>query len=156
MEFPCVVLWRPEALDCRVLIPPEAWNWLTRNPPSLGFKTETSCILADPSADWAVGPYVSRWGIIFTMSNHMMHYTVITIQPYRRRKVFCLESLLHAPWIPVSMLALSFTAGGVMNLHVEDGVSERTRHWNGDTKGHSIIYAEYFPPTVSRHVSGLA
>ena len=23
-EFPCVVLWRPEALDCRVLIPPEA------------------------------------------------------------------------------------------------------------------------------------
>ena len=26
MEFPCVVLWRPEALDCRVLIPPEAWS----------------------------------------------------------------------------------------------------------------------------------
>ena len=26
MEFPCVVLWRPEALDCRVLILPEAWN----------------------------------------------------------------------------------------------------------------------------------
>ena len=22
--MPCVVLWRPEALDCRVLIPPEA------------------------------------------------------------------------------------------------------------------------------------
>ena len=34
-EFPCVVLWRPEALDCRVLIPPEAWSWLTRNPPSV-------------------------------------------------------------------------------------------------------------------------
>ena len=22
----CVVLWRPEALDCRALIPPETWN----------------------------------------------------------------------------------------------------------------------------------
>ena len=35
-----------------------------------------------------------------------------------------------------------------MNLHVEDGVSERAQHRNGDTKGISIIYAEYFPPTV--------
>ena len=26
MEFPCVALWRPEALDCRLLIPPEAWS----------------------------------------------------------------------------------------------------------------------------------
>ena len=28
MEFPCVcvVVWRPEALVCRVLIPPGAWN----------------------------------------------------------------------------------------------------------------------------------
>ena len=26
MEFPCVVLWRPAALDCRVFIPPETWN----------------------------------------------------------------------------------------------------------------------------------
>jgi hypothetical protein len=25
-ESPCVVLWRPEALDCRVLIPPEAFE----------------------------------------------------------------------------------------------------------------------------------
>ena len=24
--MPCVVLWRPEALDCRVLIPPETWD----------------------------------------------------------------------------------------------------------------------------------
>ena len=31
-------------LDCRVLIPPETWNGLTRNPPSLGFETQTSCI----------------------------------------------------------------------------------------------------------------
>ena len=43
-EFPCVVLWRPEALDCRVLIPPEAWSWLTRNPPSVGLEPRTSCI----------------------------------------------------------------------------------------------------------------
>ena len=40
----CVVLWRPEALDCRVLIPPETWSGLTRNPPSLGFEPQTSCI----------------------------------------------------------------------------------------------------------------
>ena len=42
--MPCVVLWRPEALDCRVFIPPEAWNGLTRNPPSLGFEPQTFCI----------------------------------------------------------------------------------------------------------------
>ena len=46
------------------------------------------------------------------------------------------------------MLVLGFKAGGMMNLHVEDGVSERAQHWNGDTKGYQIIYAEYFPPTV--------
>ena len=44
MELPCVMLWRPEARDCRVTIPPEAWNWLTRNPPSLGFEPRTSSI----------------------------------------------------------------------------------------------------------------
>ena len=44
MEFTCVMLWRPEALDCRVLIPPGAWNWLTRKLPSLGFEPQTSCI----------------------------------------------------------------------------------------------------------------
>ena len=44
MELPCVVLWRREALDCRVLLPPEAWNLLTHNPPSLRFEAQTSCI----------------------------------------------------------------------------------------------------------------
>jgi len=34
MELPCVMLWRPQALDCRALIPPEAWSWLTHNPPA--------------------------------------------------------------------------------------------------------------------------
>ena len=46
------------------------------------------------------------------------------------------------------MLVLGFKAGGMKNLHVEDGVSERAQHWNGDTKGYQRIYAEYFPPTV--------
>ena len=41
---PCVVIWRPEALDCRVPIPPEAWHWLTRSPPGLGFEPQTYCI----------------------------------------------------------------------------------------------------------------
>ena len=27
VKFPCVVLWRREALDCRVIIPPEAWTY---------------------------------------------------------------------------------------------------------------------------------
>ena len=31
--MPCVVLWKPEALDCRVPIPPETWHGFTRNPP---------------------------------------------------------------------------------------------------------------------------
>ena len=37
-------------------------------------------------------------------------------------------SVSHTPCIPVSMLALGFKAGGMMNLHVEDGVSERAQH----------------------------
>ena len=44
MEVICVVLWRPAALDCRVLNPSEAWNWLPRTPPSLKFEPWTSCI----------------------------------------------------------------------------------------------------------------
>ena len=70
------------------------------------------------------------------------------LEGYGRRKLFCIELILHTPCIPVSMSDFIFWAGGVMNLHVEDGVSERAQHWNGDTKGHAIIYAEYFPPTV--------
>ena len=34
----CVVLWRPEALDCRVLITPETRNGFTQNPPN-GIRT---------------------------------------------------------------------------------------------------------------------
>ena len=37
-------------------------------------------------------------------------------------------SVSHTPCIPVSMLVLDFEAGGMMNLHVEDGVSERAQH----------------------------
>ena len=44
MNCSFVVLWRPEALDCRVLIPPEAWNGLTPNTPRLGIEPRTSCI----------------------------------------------------------------------------------------------------------------
>ena len=63
--MPCVVLWGPEALDCSVLIPPEAWSWLTRNPHSLGFEPQTSCI----------------WEPIATelseqLSNGLLHYCV--------------------------------------------------------------------------------
>ena len=71
------------------------------------------------------------------------------------------ESILHrisiafTPFIPVSMLVLGFKAGGVISLHVEDGASERAQHWNGDTKGHSIIYAEYVPPTVINSCASL-
>ena len=53
---------------------------------------------------------------------HMFTYT------YRRRKIYCIELILHTPCIPVSMLALDLTAGGVMNIHVEDGVLERAQH----------------------------
>ena len=45
---------------------------------------------------------------------------------YGRQNIFCIESVLHTPRIPVSMSALGFKAGGVMSLHVEDGVSDRT------------------------------
>ena len=39
-----MVLWRPEARDCRALIPSETCNGLTRKPPSLGFEPQTYCI----------------------------------------------------------------------------------------------------------------
>ena len=42
--MPGVVLWRLEALYCRVLIPPGTWRGLARNPPSLGLEPQTSCI----------------------------------------------------------------------------------------------------------------
>lgn len=42
--MPCAVLRRPEALDCRVRVPPETWSGLTRNPPCLGSEPQTSCI----------------------------------------------------------------------------------------------------------------
>ena len=54
-EFPCVVLWRPEALDCRVLIPPDLWSRLIRNPPSLGLEPRTSCIRGRILIHWAIG-----------------------------------------------------------------------------------------------------
>ena len=57
----------------------------------------------------------------------------LTTLTYGRRKPLCIESALHTPCIPVSMLALDFAAGGVMNKHVGDGVSERSQHRNGDT-----------------------
>ena len=41
--MPCIVLWRPEALDCRVPIPPETWNGLIRYLPSVGSEPQTSC-----------------------------------------------------------------------------------------------------------------
>ena len=44
MEFPCAVFWRPEALDGRVLIPPEAWSGLIPDPPCLGLEPQTFCI----------------------------------------------------------------------------------------------------------------
>ena len=42
--MPCGVLWRLEALDCSVLIPPETWNGLTCNLPCVGFEPQTSSI----------------------------------------------------------------------------------------------------------------
>ena len=41
--MPCVVPWKPEALDCSVLIPLEAWNRFDRNPPSVGLEPQTTC-----------------------------------------------------------------------------------------------------------------
>ena len=49
------VLWRPEALHCRVLIPPEAWNCLARDPLSLGGEPRSSCIREPTLSDRAIG-----------------------------------------------------------------------------------------------------
>ena len=47
---------------------------------------------------------------------------------YGRRKLLCIDSASHTPCIPVSMLDLGFKAGWVMNLYVENGVSEHAQH----------------------------
>ena len=49
MELPYVVLWRPEALDCRVPIPPEAWNGLAEGmAPAVWFPLRSACLYAKP------------------------------------------------------------------------------------------------------------
>ena len=50
------------------------------------------------------------------------------VTTYGRRKLFYIKLLLHTPCIRVSMLVLGCKAGGMMNLDVADGVSERTQH----------------------------
>ena len=35
---------QPEALDCTLLVPPEAWSGLTPDPPNVIFEPRTSCI----------------------------------------------------------------------------------------------------------------
>jgi len=42
--MPCMMLWRPEAFDCRELTPPETWSGLTPKPSTLGFEPQTFCI----------------------------------------------------------------------------------------------------------------
>ena len=71
--------------------------------------------------------YIEREREYLSLSLSLSLHICIYIYIYRRRKLFCIESALHTPCIPVSMLALDFAAGGVMNIHVEDGVSERTQ-----------------------------
>ena len=60
-----------------------------------------------------------------SQSEQFLKFPLMT---YRRRKLFCIESARHTPCIPVSMLALDFAAGGVVSIHVEDGVSEHSQH----------------------------
>jgi len=54
-ESPCELLWRPEALDCRVRIPPEASNGLTPKPPSLGLKPRNLLHPSQPITNRATG-----------------------------------------------------------------------------------------------------
>ena len=78
-------------------------------------------------------PYVYVYVCVYTYI-YIYIYTYVCIcmyiyiYIYGRRKLFCIEVLSHTPCTPVSMLVLGFNAGGMMNLHVEDGVSERTQH----------------------------
>ena len=93
---------------------------------------------------YTISYYIISYDIIscHVMPYHIiLHYITLHYITYRRRKIYCIDLITHAPCIPVSMLALDLTAGGVMNRRVEDGVLERTQHWNGDTKGYPIIYA---------------
>ena len=46
----------------------------------------------------------------------------------------------------ISMSLVFSTVGGKYSAKIQHRIPLASR--NGDTKGHSIIYAEYFPPTV--------
>ena len=58
--MPCVVLWRPGVLDCRVPTPPETWSGLTRNPPSLLFLSSPNIPMKHRSQTNAHEPFANR------------------------------------------------------------------------------------------------
>ena len=74
--MPCV-LWRPQALDCRVLIPPETCKGLTPIPPTLGFEPQT---LASDVLCCCVMRLVVNIMILFVITSY--HRIVYDIMSY--------------------------------------------------------------------------
>ena len=71
MEFPCVVLWRPEAPDCRVLIPPDLeWAQRPSCPSNPNRTSPPRCTRAPPAAGWKS----SKVGFSFPCHNHVLTY----------------------------------------------------------------------------------
>ena len=81
---------------------------------------------------------------------------LVGIISVRRSGVFCIKSALPTPCIPVSMLALGSKAEGMMKLHLEDGMSERTnyRHTYRQTwwKYWLAVKGTHLYKSMTRHV----
>ena len=53
----------PEALDCRMLIPPEAWSWLTCNRPVWDPNLGPPASESRPLTNWAISATILFWPI---------------------------------------------------------------------------------------------
>ena len=89
MEFPCVVLRKPEALDFMALVPPEVWSGLTCNPAQSGIRSSDLLHLrADPYSldcrDHSCACLLNQ--------EASFHRKLSEYQDGQ-------ESLLHCPWI---------------------------------------------------------
>ena len=67
-----VVLWRSEALDCRVPFPPETWNGFTHDPPSGIRNPDLLRLRADP---WPLD-YRDHWMASLISCHHICIFIV--------------------------------------------------------------------------------
>jgi hypothetical protein len=128
-ESACVVLWRPEALDCRMSIPPEAWTGLAPHPLSLGFEPRASCIRADPSANRATGAtHTSPCGHCQALPGNLKIALCVSSLRRGRANLLCIvPTLTDDPRGESTTLATSRLSGFLSGCHVRSSSRHSSR-----------------------------